>query len=251
MNISDANKSGPFFSSKFSELSAAYPESPNSPFSLASIEPALEKVTEDLDNLSIDDGGKCYKRRTSDLYTPLPSSLDLQDLVSRSSRVQRELRNLLFMLDNTPDFLADGGKTTLAKRNSIQRHKNSSGLIGMDSVENSPQSDHYSPDSGWASPTRTVSYGSPHKTKLERKKAIARKKSKREVSGNPELRLNTSRHRSPSPEKLFSPRIPILERRRSLQKSNVNIRSSPTRIIFQDTDPIEYEDTLIKSSIND
>lgn len=78
-------------------------------------------------------------RTCSDDYetcSRLPNSLNLEELVTLSSRVKIELRELLFMLDNIPSFLSDGGLNTLEKRNSIQRHKKSGSTISRtDSVK--------------------------------------------------------------------------------------------------------------------
>lgn len=129
ITLSDANKSGPFFSSKLSDLLLRYPETQKH---LALPRPEeiapFDTVLEGLETFHFDKGA-AQKSQKADLdnepYTILPDSLDLQELVFLSARIKLELRELLFMLDNIPNYLRDGGLNTLEKRKSIQRHKKS------------------------------------------------------------------------------------------------------------------------------
>lgn len=129
ITLSDANKNGPFFSSKLSELLLRYPETQKH-LSLPKPEEIapFDNVLEDLESFHFDKGAAQKPQKTdsdTEPYTILPDSLDLQELVSLSARIKIELRELLFMLDNIPNYLGDGGLNTLEKRKSIQRHKKS------------------------------------------------------------------------------------------------------------------------------
>ena len=141
ITLSDANKSGPYFCSTLSKLNALYPEAlHNGSSTISGDDPkSYEDVLEDLETLNFTNYNtpECeeistnlaYTSSEKLTYTPLPDSLDLQELVSLSFRIKSELRELLFMLDNNPNYLDDGGLDTIQKRNSIQRHKNSGSQI--------------------------------------------------------------------------------------------------------------------------
>lgn len=128
--LSDANKTGPYFSSKLAKLNALYPAMGNSNKS-----DMVDTVLDNLETLHLNK--ELQKIIDSDgSYTRLPDSLNLEELVKLSSRIKTELRELLFMLDNIPDFLNNGGLDSLEKRNSIQRHKKTGSMLSRtDSVK--------------------------------------------------------------------------------------------------------------------
>lgn len=109
----------------------------------------MEDVREDLETLNFDedfDKKTDYTNDDDDVdtnegYTHLPDSLDLEELVKLSATIKSQLRELLFMLDNIPNYLRDGGLNTLEKRKSIQRHTKSSSALEMNGSAKTPVGD--------------------------------------------------------------------------------------------------------------
>lgn len=181
ITLSDASKSGPFFTSKLSKLCALYPQAKNSPFCTEFLHDtnqsfyqnntqskisASTNVVDDIESLTIDSlSDSDSNSPPAKDYTRLPSTLDLSKLVSSSSRIKRELRELLFLLDNTPNFFDDSLSPKELSR-SIQRHRNSGSFVpnGANYVSIVSDDDDDDDDAIFAELNRIPSIGSNHST---------------------------------------------------------------------------------------
>lgn len=184
ITLSDANKSGPFFTSKLSKLCALHPPAKSSPFYTEFLHNPHNKLknlhhnnssshlfastdfVDDIESLTIDSlsDSDCNSQPDRD-YTALPSTLDLDKLVSSSSRIKRELRELLFLLDNTPNFF-DESLSPVELTRSIQRHRNSGSFVPSGTSTGGNVSDD-DEDAIFAELNRIPSIGSNHSNSAE------------------------------------------------------------------------------------
>lgn len=181
ITLSDASKSGPFFTSKLSKLCALHPQAKSSPFCTEFLHDtnsnqsfhhntkisASTNVVDDIETLTIDSlSDSDSSTPPAKDYTRLPSTLDLNKLVSSSSRIKRELRELLFLLDNTPNFFDDSLSPKELSR-SIQRHRNSGSFVPNGANYVSIVSDDDDDDAIFAELNRIPSIGSNHSSSTD------------------------------------------------------------------------------------